>query len=77
MRWDAPRRHYGGRVIDGPWRGKQISKPYPDFQVAVIPPMSVCEFNPQADLVGDTIATRFATVTYRWSFSLGEWCMVY
>jgi hypothetical protein len=58
-----------GRVYDGPWEGKQVSQDRWYFRVAITPPLSVMDFNPN-DLVGTTM---IKTGIYFWSDALRAW----
>lgn len=66
---------YAGRVIDGPKRGEQIAHYSPWYEVCIprYQPLFYGMSDPRWDHM-DIIADH---IVYRWSYSLGEWCMVY
>lgn len=64
--------YFEGRVIDGPWEGKQITKAEPYFTIHWTDPVSVFAFDPNEP----PSITNMHNGLYKWSRSLKAWCFV-
>lgn len=62
---------FKGRVIDGPWEGREYAHEIPRFQMHWREPESVCYFRPDAYVPS---AVTMNIGTYVWSYSLKAWC---
>ena len=67
-----------GTCIDGPKRGEIVEK-YDDVFHAYLrhPPPTYNAANFQTGLLASPPEARVESVYYRWSESLGQWCMIY
>lgn len=66
---------FAGRVIDGPQRGRLFAHPAPFFYIDVLEPMKLQRWDRDKGAFEQPIEPK--RLEYRWSYSLGEWALVY
>jgi hypothetical protein len=66
---------HAGRVIDGPLRGQMKTEDRRFFECYAPPRMPSYAYFGRPEYLEDTV--HIDRVLYQWSYSLGEWCMVY
>lgn len=67
------RPRYAGRVIDGPLEGELREEEYPEFRIAIAPPLLVFGFRIQDP---PEIVNTYEGL-YIWSQSLRGWCFTW